>query len=210
MSLQSMRCIKWLGLVPAAVFLLFSGCNGPGTVSPQSPPTDPQFIPNMNQWITPLAPLGSSFQPLSTPWLVNGKPWLAGQGVSSVVSTDGKTVFVLTSGFNRIFNGDSLLDMAFEAGPPVVLAPGESIPDQALPKAKSPSSEYVFIYDISRGAPVHEQSVMVPNTYHGIAYDPTQEAFYVSSGVGDFPFDKAGNLDPSDFQSDSVHIFTLS
>ena len=46
-----------------------------------------QFIPNMNQWITPLAPQGSQFQPLVTPWLVNGNPWLAGQAVSSVVRT---------------------------------------------------------------------------------------------------------------------------
>ena len=44
-----------------------------------------QFIPNMNQWITPLAPQGSQFQSLTTPWLVNGNPWLAGQAVSSVV-----------------------------------------------------------------------------------------------------------------------------
>ena len=62
-----------------------------------------QFIPNMNQWITPLAPQGAQFQSLVTPWLVNGNPWLAGQGVSSVVS--GSTLLVLTSGFNRIFNG---------------------------------------------------------------------------------------------------------
>src|ERR1035437_1417788 len=44
-----------------------------------------QFIPNMDQRITPLAPSGAQFQPLTTPWLVNGNPWLAGQAVSSVV-----------------------------------------------------------------------------------------------------------------------------
>ena len=89
-----------------------------------------QFIPNMNQWITPLAPQGSQFQPLATPWLINGNPWLAGQAVSSVVSTDGNTLFVLTTGFNRIYYADSAQGLAFEAEPPVVeLIPGASIAD---------------------------------------------------------------------------------
>ncbi len=77
-----------------------------------------QFIPNMNQWITPLAPKGSQFQPLVTPWLVNGNPWLAGQAVSSVVS--GNTLLVLTSGFNRIFYANASSAMAFVPEPPVV------------------------------------------------------------------------------------------
>lgn len=213
MTPRSIRIFQWLGFVPVALLLFFCGCSGGSVDPPVPPPPTPvvqQFIPNMNQWITPLAPSGSSFQSLSTPWLVNGKPWLAGEGVSSVVSTDGKTLFVLTSGYNRVFNGNSMQDMAFAAAPPVVPASGEPIAEQGLPSANSPSSEYVFVYDISQGAPVQKQSVMMPNAYHGIAYDPTHAAFYVSSGVGDFPFDSAGNLDPANFQSDSVRVFTLS
>jgi hypothetical protein len=151
------------------------------------------FLPNMNQWITPLAPEGSQFQPLTTPWLVNDNPWLAGQAVSSVVSTDGNTLFVLTSGFNRIYYADSAQGYAFGPEPPVIdFAPGVSLADGRLPAANSPSSEYVFIYDISGGVPVYKQNVMIPNAYHGIAYDPKQAAFYVSSGPGDFPFDSKG------------------
>ena len=170
-----------------------------------------QFIPNMNQWITPLAPQGSQFQPLATPWLINGNPWLAGQAVSSVVSTDGNTLFVLTTGFNRIYYADSAQGLAFEAEPPVV--DGPSTADGGVPEANSPSSEYVFIYDISAGTPVYKQNVMIPNAYHGIAYDPKQAAFYVSSCAGDFPFDSKGQPanPPSDpYQSDNVHIFTLN
>ncbi len=173
-----------------------------------------QFIPNMNQWITPLAPQGSRFQPLVTPWLVNGKTWLAGQAVSSVVSTDGNTLFVLTTGFNRIYYADSIQALAFAAEPPVVmLNPHDSIADEGLPEANSPSSEYVFIYDISAGTPVYKQNVMIPNSYNGIAYDPKQDAFYVSSGMGDYPFDSKGfpANPPADlYQYDNVHIFTLS
>jgi len=170
-----------------------------------------QFIPNMNQWITPLAPQGSQFQPLVTPWLVNGNPWWAGQAVSSVVSTDGKTLFVLTSGYNRIFYANSVSAMAFVAEPPVVgLAPGASIADNGLPAANSPSSEYVFIYDISTDTPVQKQIVMIPNAYNGIAVDPSGGAFYVSSGMGDYPFGSNGKPNPSSPQFDNVHAFTLS
>jgi len=172
-----------------------------------------QFIPNMNQWITPLAPQGSQFQPLVTPWLVNGNPWLAGQAVSSVVS--GNTLLVLTSGFNRIFNGDALTDMAFVAGGNVQPANPAAPPAPGGLPANSPSSEYVFIYDISTGTPVQQQVVMIPNSYNGIAFDPNQEAFYVSSGMGDFPWDSKGlpyepNANPPvPPQYDNVHVFTL-
>jgi DNA-binding beta-propeller fold protein YncE len=166
-----------------------------------------QFIPNMNQWITPLAPQGSQFQPLVTPWLVNGNPWLAGQAVSSVVSAN--TLLVLTSGFNRIFDAPGLSSMAFVPTSPIVeLAPGQSHGATGTP-ADSPSSEYVFIYDISTGTPVYQQAMMIPNSYHGIAFDPSQNAFYVSSGMGDFPFGGNGYLDPGNPQYDNVHVFTL-
>jgi len=166
-----------------------------------------QFIPNMNQWITPLAPPGSQFQSLVTPWLVNGNPWLAGQAVSSAVS--GGTLLVLTSGFNRIFDGPGLSNMAFGPQSPIVgWAPGQSKAPGG-PPANSPSSEYVFVYDISGGAPVYQQAVMIPNSFHGIAFDPSQNAFYVSSGMGDFPFAGNGYPDPASPQYDNVHVFTL-
>ncbi|HEV2423308.1 MAG TPA: putative Ig domain-containing protein [Terriglobia bacterium] len=161
-----------------------------------------QFIPNMNQWITPLAPQSAQFQPLVTPWLLNGSPWLAGQAVSSVVS--GNTLLVLTSGFNRIFYADSPMAMAFATAPPLIeLAPGQTPAPVGSP-ANSPSSEYVFVYDISTGTPVYKQVLMIPNTYNGIAFDPSQTAFYVSGGMGDFPFPSAASP-----QYDNVHVFTL-
>ena len=184
------------------------------TITVEASVAGAEFLPNMNQFLTPMAVQGSTFQPLITPWLVNGNPWAAGHAVSSVVSTDGNTLFVLTSGFNRIYYADSAQGYAFDSEPPVIeLAPGMSPADGGLPAANSPSSEYVFIYDISAGTPVYKQNVMIPNAYHGIAYDPKQAAFYVSSCSGDFPFDSKGlpANPPSDpYQSDNVHIFTLS
>jgi DNA-binding beta-propeller fold protein YncE len=162
-----------------------------------------EFIPNMDQFITPLAPAGSQFQPLVTPLLVNGKPWLAGQAVSSTVSPDGKTLLVLTSGFNRVVTDGEVQN-----------------PDGSYFNWKD-SQEYVFIYDISTGAPVFKQAVTIPNSYSGIAWDPIERAvagetrnnaFYVSSGMGDYPF--AGppftTPDYSNAGGDNVHIFSLS
>ena len=50
----------------------------------------------------------------------------------------------------------------------------------------------------------------VPNSYHGIVFDPSGKAFYVSSGIGDFPFDSTGILNPAKSAGDNVHIFTLN
>jgi DNA-binding beta-propeller fold protein YncE len=131
-----------------------------------------QAIPNMAQTITPLDISGSSFQYLDTGMVVTDsfnpavppREWLAGQAVSTSVSPDYQTLAVLTSGYNRIFQG------AFPLFDPLY------------------SSEYIFIFDISNGAPVFKQSIPVPNTYHGIVWDPSGQAFYVSGGMGDAPF----------------------
>ncbi len=135
-----------------------------------------QTLPNLGQQITPLAPSNSRFEPMN-PDLPDNPAWLAGQAVTTVVSPDGKTLLVLTSGYNRVYNTD---------GAPFKL---------------SDSKEYVFIYDISKHTPVRKQVVQVPNTYSGIVFDPSGKAFYVSGGMDDFPFDKAG---------DNVHIIALS
>ena len=149
-----------------------------------------QGLPNMGQQITPLAPEGSRFEPMN-PDLAGNPDLLAGQAVTTVVSPDQKTLLVLTSGYNRVFRTDDVPD---------AFGTYFSWPD---------SKEYVFIYDISTLTPVKKQVVTVPNTYNGIVFDPSGTAFYVSSGMGDFPFDGAGNVNPSDTAGDNVHIFTL-
>jgi DNA-binding beta-propeller fold protein YncE len=113
-----------------------------------------QFLPNMGQQITPLAPQGSRFVPMK-PELPGYPAWLAGQAVTTVVSPDHKTLLVLTSGYNRIYNTNT----------PMPYMPG--------------SNEYVFIYDISSPVPVKKQVVQIPNTYNGIVFDPSGKAFYV-------------------------------
>lgn len=148
-------------------------------------------LPNMGQYITPLAPQGSRFETLN-PDMADNPDWLSGHAVTSVASPDKKTMLVLTSGYNRVFRTD---------GHPDPFGTYMNWPD---------SQEHVFIYDISKGMPVKKQVVAVPNTYNGIVFDPSGKAFYVSGGMGDFPFDFAGNVNPVKSAPDNVHIFTLN
>jgi len=110
--------------------------------------------------------------------------WLAGQAVSNAVSPDGNTLLVLTSGFNRVYQGP------FPLFDPLL------------------SNEYVFIYDITNHSPVFKQAVPIPNAYHGIVWDPivANHTFYVSSGIGDEPF--GTDPIPIPANGDNVHVIT--
>jgi YVTN family beta-propeller protein len=118
-----------------------------------------QSIPNSGQHITPLAPTGATFEPLN-PRQADNPQYLAGQAVTSIVSPDGKTLLVLTSGFNRVYGAD-----------------GKIIP--------ADSTQFVFVYDISQPKPVEKQVIPVANTYSGLVFDPSGRAFYVAGGVDD-------------------------
>jgi YVTN family beta-propeller protein len=121
-------------------------------------PNEPVAIPT-GQTITPTAAPGSVFQELN-PGLASLPAFTAGQAVTSTVSPDASTLLVLTSGYN--LNVD---------------ANGSTVAAQ--------SNEYVFVFDISTGAPVQTQVLTVPNTYVGLAFAPAGDAFYVSGGVDD-------------------------
>jgi DNA-binding beta-propeller fold protein YncE len=127
-------------------------------------------------------------------------------------------MLILTSGFNRIYQPLGVGDYGY----------GVNADSTAYDYPNS--KEYVFIFDISKGTPVQKQVVTVPNSYHGIVFDPTIDktatdvnfgkstAFYVSSGSGDYPFENVnGGTNPPQSTTnftysgkDSVHVFTLS
>ena len=123
---------------------------------------EPQWL-STGQIITPLAPNGASFQALN-PGLADMPQYTAGQAVTTAVSPDGKTLLILTSGYNL-----------------------ESYTTGANAGNTNPadSNEYVFVFDISKGDAVQRQVVQVPNTYSGIAFNPDGQQFYVSGGWND-------------------------
>jgi DNA-binding beta-propeller fold protein YncE len=128
-----------------------------------TPASHGQQLPNTGQQITPLAPREARFEPLN-PGLSDNPLYTAGQAVTSVVSPDGKTLLVLTSGYNL-----------------VKLSSGTT--EGALNSADS--TQFVFIYDISTYLPIQKQVIQIPNTYNGIVFDPSGTAFYVAGGVND-------------------------
>ena len=111
------------------------------------------------QFLTPTAAPGSTFIALN-PNLANYRNLPAGGGMTGVVSPDGKTLVVLTSGYNSFYyqTGDNAGNLD-----PV-------------------SAEYVFVYDISAGKPVQKQILSVPASYAGLVFSPDGTKFYVGTG----------------------------
>lgn len=110
--------------------------------------------------ITPDAAPGSVFQPLTValPDYPNYSPDSA---ETTAVSPDGKTLLILTSGFNLNLDVN-----------------GNYQPQD--------SSEYIFVYDISSpGVPVEKQVVLVPRAFGGLVWSPDGSKFYVAGGADD-------------------------
>ena len=118
-----------------------------------------QELTPTGQALTPTAAPGALFRPLN-PELPGDPGFLAGQAAAEAMSPDGRTLLILTSGFNRTF------------GPK-----GQMIPER--------SEEYVFVYDVSGGAPAKRQALLVPTTFQGLAWGPAGDRFFVSGGVTD-------------------------
>ena len=120
------------------------------------------FIPTGVR-ITPTAAPGSAFQPLN-PLLPSNPAFIAGQAVTTAVSPDGKTLLVLTSGYNR---------QNFTSGPNM----GRRNPAE--------SNEYIFVFNISGSTPLQMQALQVPNTFDGLTFNPSGMEFYATGGQND-------------------------
>jgi YVTN family beta-propeller protein len=163
----------------------------------------PQDLPNTGQRLTPLAPPDATFTTLKPgtalvltvpppptvpagtnmiPPFVDVANWEVGQAVSSVVSPDGATLLVMTTGYNQVW-------AATTAGP-----------------VMANTSEWVFVFDNTTHPPTQLQALPLPNAFNGIAFDPTPgvQAFYVSGGMGNpQPVPKPAQPVPSD----QVYVF---
>src|SRR5712691_8077680 len=168
---EDMRMASLLSAVVVGCFLM-SGC---APLSPETRQGLPfsaasdgagELLPTGVR-ITPEAAEGARFQPLN-PDLPTRPDFVAGQAITTAVSPDGQLLLILTSGFNRNNAPD-----------------GKRIPGE--------SNEYVFVYETVGHMPVKRQILQVPNTFNGLAWHPSSQAFYVTGGV-----------------DDSVHVFASS
>jgi len=124
----------------------------------QPSPLPGEVLPT-GQRITPAAAPGAAFAPLTVD--LPGQPGhKVGQASAMTLSPDGRTLLILTSGFNRSAGSD---------GKPIA----------AL------SNEYVFVYDVSGPTPVRRQVLQLPNALFGIAWAPAGDRFFVAGGVDD-------------------------
>ncbi len=131
----------------------------------------PQFTPT-GQFITPSAAPGAIFAPLN-PHLAGDPSYTAGQASAVALSPDARTLLVLTSGYNLYF-------------------------DKAGARVPEISEEYVFVFDVSGGKPVQRQVIRVPNTFLGLAWDPSGARFFVSGGVDDCVYEYLRQADGFD------------
>ncbi|WP_332802045.1 bifunctional YncE family protein/alkaline phosphatase family protein [Sphingomonas sp. RT2P30] len=131
---------------------------GPAALAQTPPAVTPQHLPT-GQTLTPLAAPGARFEPLTA--RVGPVPDYQADGAAAIaVRPDGREMLVLTSGFNR-YVGPNGKVMLLQAG------------------------QYVFRYAIDAAGSHWVQTLIVPNSYSGIAWLPDGKGFVVGGGVDD-------------------------
>jgi YVTN family beta-propeller protein len=127
----------------------------------------PTLPVSTGQYITPHTTPGAHFNPLIT-GLADNPTYRAGNAMNTALSPDGKTLLVVTSGYNLL---------NYTSGPNA----GQGEP--------ADSTEYVFVYDTSTPRnvrnPVPAQVLQIPNSFAGLVWSPDGTKFYVAGGISD-------------------------
>jgi YVTN family beta-propeller protein len=128
-------------------------------------------------YITPTAAPGSKFVRLKTGLRPDGSADADG-AVNTALSPDGTALLILTTGYNTGFNTQG------PDGTPILwpaLDPTTGKPTTTT----TPNAEWVFVFDVRSPKPVQKQLINIPNTYHGLLWDPSGARFYVAGGIDD-------------------------
>jgi YVTN family beta-propeller protein len=115
-----------------------------------------QWIPT-GQRITPTAAAGATFEELN-PGLGDVPAFHVNQAVTALTSHDGKTLLILTSGYNLLRD------------------PNGGVAHR---------DEYLFVFDVSQRTHRQVQALKIPNTDSGVAFAPDDRHIYVAGGVDD-------------------------
>jgi DNA-binding beta-propeller fold protein YncE len=86
--------------------------------------------------------------------------FIAGQPEATAISPNGRTLLVMTSGFNGLADINANVVLPY-------------------------STEYVFVYDVSHDDPVLRHVIQVPMTFDSLAFAPDGRTFFVSGGQDD-------------------------
>jgi YVTN family beta-propeller protein len=128
-------------------------------------------------YITPTAAPGSVFQGLPTGLRPDGSADANG-AVTTALSPDGTALLILTTGYNTNFftQDPSATPILHTALDPVTGLPSSTM---------TPNAEWVFVFDVRGARPVQKQLINIPDTYHGLVWDPSGSRFYVAGGIDD-------------------------
>jgi YVTN family beta-propeller protein len=146
------------------------------TNNPVGDYTNGSLLPT-GQFITPTAAPGTQFELLKTGLRSDENADAAG-AVKTALSPDGKTLLVLTSGYNLNFRKEDGTNITFPVLDPVTGQP-------VTTPASTRKHEWVFVFDISGGQLTKKQQINIPNTYNGLVWAPDGQSFYVSGGIDD-------------------------
>jgi YVTN family beta-propeller protein len=186
-------------LTASATLVLFgAGASLAGATGVYGPNGGPGFLPT-GQYLNATAAPGSSYQRLATGLRSDGNAD-ADSAMSSALSPDGKTLLVLTSGFNATLSYENRQPILIPTIDPITGKPGTQTtnPNGYPPLANGtfesegngPSflggqAEWVFVYDVSSGTAKVIQKIPIVDTFDGLAWDPSGTSFYVSGGDDD-------------------------
>jgi DNA-binding beta-propeller fold protein YncE len=128
----------------------------------------------------------------------------ADSAMSSAISPDGKTLLVLTSGFNTGFGHqvnnapptlaglNSTNGVAYLPPDPWLFPAIDPLTGKLTSLTNSSGlsngpnqTEFVFVYDVSSGYAVKRQQILLPDSYNGLVWAPAGDRFYVSGGIDD-------------------------
>jgi YVTN family beta-propeller protein len=127
------------------------------------------------QVITPTAAPGSTIQVLSTGLRSDGNADAA-EAVNTALSPDGKSLLVLTSGWNKGNRRPDGTSITFPTLDPIT----------GGPVGTTTLSEWVFVYSVNSDRTVtKQQQINIPSTYSGLVWAPDGTRFYVSGGQDD-------------------------
>jgi YVTN family beta-propeller protein len=135
---------------------------------------DRSLLPT-GQFTTPTAAPGSTIQVLSTGLRADGNAD-ASEAVNTALSPDGKTLLVLTSGWNR--NNDQ------PDGTPIKFPTID--PTTGAEVGTTGNAEWVFVFHVAEnGRTTKLQQINIPDTFSGVTWAQDGSRFYVSGGDDD-------------------------
>ena len=158
--MRSSRASRLFKLALVSATLLSSTAAAWADADDRLDDNDGQLPLPTGQFLTPTAATGSTFQPLN-PQNPEYPNLLPSGAIASALSPNGKTLLVMTSGYNTVTDAQGNVDAAA-------------------------SSEYVFVFDATNPRQLRQTQVITPaNTFAGLAWAPDGSKFYVSGGADD-------------------------